>query len=392
MVKSSNPANSNAISLLRDGHPHHALPLLTQIAKREPTYGNLLNRAAAERACCIFEAAEETLLKCIGMDPLKAFGAYNNMAQLYTDTGRFEHAPLLFAEAAKICDAAGNAVSLRKIMLGWSQSLMRLGYFENAWPAWESGRLAVSWNTAPGTKVWRGEHGNVLIVLEGGYGDAFNFIRWIAAAKKLAKSLTLIIWDCLVDWYDWKAIGIDAVIPVTREFQTAAFDFTASWMSLPGICEMKTWGDIPPAIPVPSGQQGSDLGFCWKAEENGQIRKTRTLDKKTAASVSKYIGPHVELVPREDWLRTWEDTSGVISGLHGVITVDTAVAHLAGVLQIPTLCLVPYRSDWKWGMPDDIAVSGSRWYPNMTIFRNPDPARWNSPDVIEAIDKWQKTL
>jgi ADP-heptose:LPS heptosyltransferase len=73
------------------------------------------------------------------------------------------------------------------------------------------------------------------------------------------------------------------------------------------------------------------------------------------------------------------ETAAVISGLDLVITVDTAVAHLAGSLGKPVWLLVAYASDWRWLLGRD----DSPWYASMRIFRQKRPGDWG--EVMERI-------
>lgn len=59
------------------------------------------------------------------------------------------------------------------------------------------------------------------------------------------------------------------------------------------------------------------------------------------------------------------ETGALISCLDLVITVDTSIAHLAGVLGRPTWILLPYTPDYRWLLNRD----DSPWYPTVRLFR-----------------------
>ena len=72
-------------------------------------------------------------------------------------------------------------------------------------------------------------------------------------------------------------------------------------------------------------------------------------------------------------LQDFADTAGVIANLDLVISVDTAVAHLAGALGKPCWLLLPdHRCDWRWLTER----SDTPWYPSMRLFRQPPGGGW----------------
>jgi hypothetical protein len=77
-------------------------------------------------------------------------------------------------------------------------------------------------------------------------------------------------------------------------------------------------------------------------------------------------------------LTDFSETAALIDNLDLVISVDTAVAHLAASLNKPVWLLNRYNTCWRWLLER----SDSPWYPSMRIFRQPQPGDWNA--VIEA--------
>jgi hypothetical protein len=77
-----------------------------------------------------------------------------------------------------------------------------------------------------------------------------------------------------------------------------------------------------------------------------------------------------------DWMEDcndFMDTAALVANLDLVISVDTAVAHLAGALARRTWLLNRLESEWRWGLESD----RSPWYPTMQIFRQREANRWD---------------
>ena len=73
------------------------------------------------------------------------------------------------------------------------------------------------------------------------------------------------------------------------------------------------------------------------------------------------------------------DTAALVERLDLVITVDTAVAHLAGALGRPVWILLPFAPDWRWLLRRE----DSPWYPTARLFRQPQQGNWAA--VLERI-------
>jgi hypothetical protein len=78
-----------------------------------------------------------------------------------------------------------------------------------------------------------------------------------------------------------------------------------------------------------------------------------------------------------------DDTAALIAELDLVVSVDTAIAHLAGALARPTWLLLPFSADWRWG----IDRRDSPWYPTMRLFRQPSIGDWSSviAEVVRSL-------
>jgi hypothetical protein len=78
-----------------------------------------------------------------------------------------------------------------------------------------------------------------------------------------------------------------------------------------------------------------------------------------------------------DWsseLRDFSDSAALLMNLDLLITVDTAVAHLAGALGVKSWVLLPFCPDWRWLLNR----ADSPWYPTLRLFRQENPGDWES--------------
>ena len=73
------------------------------------------------------------------------------------------------------------------------------------------------------------------------------------------------------------------------------------------------------------------------------------------------------------------DTAALIEACDVIVSVDTAVAHLAAALGKPTWILLPYNADWRW-----LATGNtSPWYPSVTLLRQSKFGEWD--DVMHQL-------
>jgi ADP-heptose:LPS heptosyltransferase len=109
--------------------------------------------------------------------------------------------------------------------------------------------------------------------------------------------------------------------------------------------------------------------------------------QKDAAADQLRSCSHGERV--HDWtaeLRDFAETAALVANLDLVISVDTAVVHLAGAMGKPVWLLNRYDPCWRWLLDRD----DSPWYPTLRQFRQRRAGDWNSVlgDVREALVQW----
>jgi Flp pilus assembly protein TadD len=252
--------------------------------------------------------------------------------------------------------------------------------------------------------AWKGEPfvGKTLLLwAEQGLGDTLMFIRYLPLVKALGGRVILETQTALVE-VAATCQGADLVLP--RESLLPPFDLQVSLMSLPWVFRTEL-ASIPAEIPylavpqeVPNRQRilellaltqdSTRIGLVW-AGSPGHVRDDeRSLPATALAPLAalpgvawfsfqlgnKEVPPLPNLHSLAPLLQDFADTAYALSGMDLVITVDTAVAHLAGALGIPTLLLLAFQPDYRWLLERD----DSPWYPTLRLYRQPAYGDWAS--------------
>ena len=250
--------------------------------------------------------------------------------------------------------------------------------------------------------VWDGSalHGRrILLHTEQGFGDTIQFIRYAAAVKSMGGEVILECKPALERLLS-TAPGVDQVI--VRDQPMALFDVHAPLLSLPRILGT-TLATIPANVPyltprpdlvskladLTAAAAGGRLkvGLVWAANSQNPTSLYRSLPLALAEELAS--NPDVAFfnlqkgsaafIPLDEHPGDFAETAAAIANLDLVISVDTAVAHLAGALGRPVWTLLPFVPDWRWLLDRE----DSPWYPTMRLFRQPRRGDW--PAVIRRV-------
>ena len=241
----------------------------------------------------------------------------------------------------------------------------------------------------------------LLLHYEQGFGDTLMFVRYARQAKALGGAVLL---DAQVPLSDLVATcpGVDEVIP--HGAPLPPFDLQVSLHSLPQVFQTTLdtipneipYLDIPERVPnrawilrtLAQSEGQTRIGLVWAGRPTHKDDLQRSLPAAALGALGAVSGvawhsfqidsaeqpPLPGLVILDPMLRNFSDTAYALSGMDLLITVDTAVAHLAGALGVPTLLLLPFYPDWRWLLGRD----DTPWYPSMRLYRQTSPGDWDS--------------
>jgi Glycosyltransferase family 9 (heptosyltransferase) len=286
------------------------------------------------------------------------------------------------------------------------------GEMPEGWDLYES-RLRIPGKVKPKRSFteprWKGEpfrDKTLLLHAEQGYGDTFMFVRYAPMVKALGGKVLLLAQKQLAG-VAATCSGIDAVIPEGSSMP--AFDLQLPLPSLPQVFRTDLTSipaeipylDVPEWVPYKARISGLlaasagkiRIGCSWAGSPTHSRDKERSMHRKLLEPLHAVPGvawhsfqfgvmteaPLPGIVSLAPVLSSFSDTAYALSGMDLVITVDTALAHLAGALGIPVLLMVHFQPDFRWMLHRE----DSPWYPTVRIYRQPRPGDWGS--VVQAI-------
>lgn len=226
---------------------------------------------------------------------------------------------------------------------------------------------------------WRGEplSGKRLLVWpEQGFGDQIQFARFIPMLTAQNVEVTVLCRPGLERLFA-QSLG------VAVKAAEGAVDFPDpdAWVmggSLPARMAV-TLDTIPSepylraAGPPPAPWAGLRVGVMSAGNPEHSNDANRSLSPDDARRLRAIDATIVELNPAVSGANDFADTAAIIAGLDLVVSVDTAVAHLAGAMGKPCWVLIPAVStDWRW-LRDR---TDSPWYPSMRLYRQATPGDW----------------
>lgn len=243
----------------------------------------------------------------------------------------------------------------------------------------------------------------ILVYAEQGYGDTIQFIRFLPLLSKAGGMVVLEVQDPSLAQICRTANGVDQV--VVRGEKLPPVDFQMPLLSLPNFLGC-TFESIPRKIPYLSADINKIsvwrerlsyhteylIGICWKGRSTPDHRRSIPLDALQALwkiPGARWVSlcfeqAEDECLPDELLDFTGEiscfgDTAALVSCLDMVISIDSAVAHLAGALGMTGYVLLPFAADWRWGLTEEIAP----WYPTLRLLRQNRQNDWDG--VIEML-------
>jgi tetratricopeptide (TPR) repeat protein len=379
----------------------------------KPDYAEAYNnRGTALQRMSHYEKALSSYDKAIALKPDYA-EAYSNRGHALEQMSHYEEALFSYDRAIALKPDCADACANRGV------TLLVLGRLEQGWQYYEWRKMVRRpvGNRGYPQPLWLGQEniaGKILFLhWEQGLGDTIQFVRYAKLVRAMGARVIVSVQDPLLRLLRHmdpfiEFIGGDAV--------PDAFDYHCPLMTLP--LALRTTLETIPAEPFYlqaeerlsaywaarlSALNGLRVGLVWAGGRRDDP-DLAIVDSRRSISLATYSPlasiPNVSFVslqkgaasaearsPPEamilhDWtdeLLDFCDTSALIVGLDLVISVDTAVAHLAGALGKPVWVLNRSNTCWRWLLDR----TDSPWYPSLRLFRQREMGNWSS--VVEEV-------
>jgi len=343
------------------------------------------------------EAAHASFERAAALKPADA-EAHHNLASALFELGRYADA-LAGCRRATAADPAHAQANFTEAMLLLVQGKLREGFEKYEW-RWKLGTLVPRNFPVP---LWNGEDlagRTILLHGEQGFGDTIQGLRYVPLVAARGARVVLEVPAALT--------RLAARLPGVAELVTAGqalprFDLASPLLSLPRAFAT-TLETIPADVPYLSAEPdaverwrkkldgaGLKVGMAWAGSPLHRSDARRSIAVETfepllrlkgvrwfSLQVGERAGDLARLAPGlvtdlAPQLSDFAETAAAIANLDLVITVDTAVAHLAGASGRPAWVMLRNTPDWRWLVDRD----DSPWYPTLRLYRQRRRGDWD---------------
>jgi ADP-heptose:LPS heptosyltransferase len=243
----------------------------------------------------------------------------------------------------------------------------------------------------------------ILVVGEQGHGDNIQFARFLANLHEAGAKIKLQVTEPVV------SLMKHSICTWTGRYDQdpGEFDYWIPIMSVPGVLG-STLGNLPSLQNYLSAEpelmqqwqqrlgpkKRMRVGFAWSGRRDNWVNAHKGMPLESMLELIRnnpqfeWISLQADATPADDakldelgvtrfpgLVSNFADTAALMMHIDVVLTVDTAVAHLAGALGRPTwIMLCQFAVDWRWLLERD----SSPWYSTARLFRQPKMGDWES--------------
>lgn len=243
----------------------------------------------------------------------------------------------------------------------------------------------------------------VLVYGEQGFGDIIQFCRFVSLIQQQGGNVVLAIRKPLIQLIQ---NSFPSVRVVDSSDEIPSYSYHVPLLELPNVFNI-TPNNIPMSSKYLESPHDSNIiwktrlldirkprvGIVWNSNRNAYISRFKRIDLDEmlqgihtdncewvslyteATQDEKEILKKYNVHSFDEDLTNFAETAALIQNLDLVITIDTAVAHLAGALGVKTWVMLPnYAVDWRWLLER----RDSPFYSSMLLYRQNSTNTWKN--------------
>lgn len=345
-----------------------------------------------------YEKSESIYLEIINKSNESKY--LTDLGVCYYHQGKYEKAKNIFEEVLKK-EPFNTHAQWYKTFILYLQSEYDKGFtFINSVNFLENNFKDI-YNSKP---LWKGqdiEYKTLLIDCDGGLGDSIQFLRYVNSY--IEKGSNIII-ACQKELFNLLKESINCTIILKDEIPKTKYDFYTNILSFIYLFNFK---EIPKPLNLNLKRDSKDIfeknnieidkkkyniGIVWASKSNTKttLKRSLTLNdfnflsefesinifsfQKGEAEKQLWLKNDNKIINLSPYINDMLDTANFILNMDLIITVDTAVAHLASSMNKKTFILLPFSPDWRWGLNSNT----SNWYTSVTLYRKNELKSWKN--------------
>lgn len=378
------------------------------------------NRGVTLRKLGRLEESMDSYNQAIALDA-SCVNAWINRGALQNDQQQHEQALRDYDRALQIEPGHGEALS------GAALARLAIGEFEPGWRSyeWRWQRADAEARRHKKLPLWLGEQvlagKRILLWAEQGMGDTLQFCRYVPHVAELGAEVVLEVQPALqrllaCSFPQATVLAIGAALPAC-DFQTPLLSLPLALHTTPDtipaqVPYLRTPGSpsqagaatsvttterpasaelaVPPAARIIAAARRPRIGIACSGRRSYGANHHRAmplaafaplqkvadlvlLQKELSADDAVFLRGNAAIKHPLDHMGDFADTACLAGQLDLIISVDTALAHLAGALALPVWLLLSWTADWRWQNQRE----DSPWYPGMRLFRQDRVGNWD---------------
>ena len=372
-----------------------------------------------------FDASKACFVHAIGLDKLHA-QSHVNYGQVLLEILEPEEALASLKRGVELDKSSSNS------LWNLSLALLLLGHYKEGWRFYESRFHTESLGSVVEptplsqdrtlSKLPSPGDPELVVWSEQGLGDSLQFVRYLKLLQARNVPFRFLAHQPLVrlyrDWFKLDGLVSEKLPALDGDLETRPnipllslpYLFGTELHSIPSHTPyLFAPGPTPSHLKLKSPPGGFNVGVVWATNpDNKAMYRNKSipaslllsplidlvklslieLHSLQVGSDSSQLSPFLCVPGVHDWgsiVSDFSDTAFLIDQLDVVLTVDTAVAHLAGALDKPVWLLLPHNADFRWLY----RRANTPWYPKMRLFRQPNRGDWQGlmEQVQEALNQ-----